>query len=48
MEIAFGSAIVSLLFAESPKIIVAITGALSATFGGAVVVFTRKDKEKMV
>jgi hypothetical protein len=48
MEIMFGSAIASLLFTESPQIMVAIAGGICAIFGTIVVAFTRKkDKGKI-
>jgi predicted alternative tryptophan synthase beta-subunit len=46
MEITFGSAIASLLFTENPQIMVAIVGGVSAIFGGAVVAFATRKKEK--
>ena len=48
MEIMFGSIIASLLYTESPQIMVALAGGICAIFGGTVVAFTRKkNKEKI-
>lgn len=48
MEIMFGSMIASLLYTESPQIMVAIAGGICAIFGATVVAFTgKKNKEKI-